>query len=253
MPNQTLEEGQIAKYDRLCQKLRLKPGEHVLEIGSGWGGFSRHAARNYGCRVTTVTISEEQYKYARELFQTNRLADRIDIKLMDYRLAQGKFDKIASIEMLEAVGDKYLETYFNKCHEVLKPDGLLGLQMITCPDSRYDALRNGVDWIQKHIFPGSLLLSLNRVSEVISRTGGMLLHDFTDMGLCYAETLRRWRVSFNEHQAQVRALGFDDRFIRKWNYYLCYCEAAFAMRNISVVQAVYTRPNNPTLMNPIGS
>ena len=168
---------------------------------------------------------------------------------MDYRLVKGRFDKIASIEMLEAVGDAYLETYFAKCAEVLKPDGLLGLQMITCPDSRYDSLRSNVDWIQKHIFPGSLLLSVNRVSEAIGKTGGMLLHDLHDLGLCYAETLKRWCVTFNQHQAQVRRLGFDERFIRKWNYYLCYCEAAFAMRNISVVQAVYTRPNNPALMS----
>ncbi len=246
-PGQSLADAQTAKYDRLCQKLKLIAGEQVLEIGSGWGGFSRHAVKNYGCRVTTITISEEQFKYARQLFEREGLADRIDIKLMDYRLVQGQFDKIASIEMLEAVGDKYLETYFAKCHELLKPEGLLGLQMITCPDSRYDALRSNVDWIQKHIFPGSLLLSINRVSQAASRTGGMCLHDLMDMGLDYAETLRRWRAAFNQDLAQVRQLGFDDRFIRKWNYYFCYCEAAFAMRNISVAQVVYTRPNNPAL------
>jgi cyclopropane-fatty-acyl-phospholipid synthase len=248
-PGQTLEAAQTAKYDRLCQKLRLQPGEHVLEIGSGWGGFALHAAQSCGCRVTTITISEEQFKYARELFTKNGLADRIEIKLMDYRLLTGRFDKIASIEMLEAVGDAYLETYFGKCHELLKRDGLLAVQMITCPDSRYQALRKNVDWIQKHIFPGSLLLSINRVNEVATRTGGMLLHDLMDLGLCYAETLKRWRITFNEHAVRVRQLGFDDHFIRKWNYYLCYCEAAFAMRNISVVQAVYTRPNNAGLMN----
>jgi cyclopropane-fatty-acyl-phospholipid synthase len=250
-PGQSLAVAQIAKYDRLCRQLRLKPGEHVLEIGSGWGGFSCHAVKNYGCRVTTITISEEQFKYAQQLFQREGLADRIEIKLMDYRLLEGQFDKIASIEMLEAVGDAYLETYFAKCAELLKPDGLLGVQMITCPDARYDALRKNVDWIQKHIFPGSLLLSLNRVNGAVSRTGGMMLHDLKDLGLHYAETLKRWRVTFNQNLEPVRKLGFDERFIRKWNYYLCYCEAAFAMRNISVVQAVYTRPNNPNLMNPV--
>ncbi|HSY17012.1 MAG TPA: cyclopropane-fatty-acyl-phospholipid synthase family protein [Candidatus Acidoferrales bacterium] len=244
----TLEEAQVAKYDRLCRQLKLKPGEHVLEIGSGWGGFSRHAAKNYGVRITTVTISEEQFKYARELFQKEGLADRVEIKLQDYRLLEGKFDKIVSIEMLEAVGDEFLETYFAKCHELLEPHGLLALQMITCPDSRHDSLRKNVDWIQKHIFPGSLLLSIHRVNEALRRTGDLFLYDLKDLGLSYAETLKRWRVTFNQNEASVRALKFDTRFVRKWNYYLSYCEAAFAMRNISVVQAVYTRPNNQTTL-----
>jgi cyclopropane-fatty-acyl-phospholipid synthase len=246
----TLEEAQTAKYDRLCRQLKLKPGEHVLEIGSGWGGFSLHAAKNYGVRITTVTISEEQFKFARELFQKENLADKIEIKLMDYRLLTGQFDKIVSIEMLEAVGDAYLETYFAKCNEVLKPGGLLALQMIACPDSRHDSLRKNVDWIQKHIFPGSLLLSIHRVNEALRKTGDLFLHDLKDLGLSYAETLKRWRIALNQNETAVRALNFDTRFLRKWNYYFSYCEAAFAMRNISVVQAVYTRPNNPTLQLP---
>jgi cyclopropane-fatty-acyl-phospholipid synthase len=247
---QTLEQAQTAKYDRLCRQLKLKPGEHVLEIGSGWGGFSLHAAKNYGVRITTVTISEEQYKFARELFQKENLTDKIEIKLMDYRLLAGQFDKIVSIEMLEAVGDAYLETYFAKCHEVLKPGGLLALQMITCPDSRHDSLRKNVDWIQKHIFPGSLLLSIHRVNEALRKTGDLFLHDLIDLGLSYAETLKRWRIALNQNEAAVRAQNFDTRFLRKWNYYFSYCEAAFAMRNITVVQAIYTRPNNPTLQLP---
>ena len=247
LPTQTLEEAQTEKYDRLCRQLKLKSGEHVLEIGSGWGGFSLHAAKNYGVRITTVTISEEQFKYARGLFQREGVSDRVEIKLQDYRLLDGRFDKIVSIEMLEAVGDAYLETYFAKCHELLKPHGLLALQMITCPDSRHDSLRKGVDWIQKHIFPGSLLLSIHRVNEALRATGDLFLYNLEDLGLSYAETLKRWRVAFNQNEPAVRALKFDTRFIRKWNYYLSYCEAAFAMRNISVVQAVYTRPNNQTL------
>jgi cyclopropane-fatty-acyl-phospholipid synthase len=243
----TLEMAQIAKYDRLCRQLKLVPGEHVLEIGGGWGGFSLYAAKNYGVRITTVTISEQQFKYAFDLFQNAGLAGRVEIKLMDYRRLTGQFDKIVSIEMLEAVGDAYLEIYFAKCHEVLKPGGLLALQMITCPDSRYDSLRKNVDWIQKHIFPGSLLLSVHRVNEALRRTGDLFLHDLKDLGLSYAETLRRWRIAFNQNEPAARNLKFDTRFIRKWNYYLSYCEAAFALRNISVVQAVYTRPNNPTL------
>jgi len=249
-PTQTLEAAQIAKYDRLCRQLKLKPEDHVLEIGSGWGGFSLHAAKNYGCKILTVTISAEQFKFARDLFQKEGLAGRVEVKLEDYRNLTGLFDKIVSIEMLEAVGDEYLETYFAKCHELLKPQGLLALQMITCPDSRHESLRKNVDWIQKHIFPGSLLLSIHRVNEALRQTGDLFLHDLKDLGLSYAETLKRWRSTFNQNEAAVRALEFDTRFIRKWNYYLSYCEAAFAMRNISVVQAVYTRPNNPTLANP---
>jgi cyclopropane-fatty-acyl-phospholipid synthase len=249
---QTLEEAQIAKYDALCRKLKLKPTDHVLEIGSGWGGFSCHAAKNYGCRITTVTISEEQFKYASARFQKEGVADRVEIKLMDYRLITGQFDKIASIEMLEAVGHAYHEIYFAKCHELLKRDGLLGLQMITCADARYDSLRKNVDWIQKHIFPGSLLLSVGRVNEALNKTGDLFLHDFLDMGNSYAKTLKLWREKFNQKLEEIRALGFDEKFIRKWNYYFSYCEAAFAMRNISVVQAVYTRPNNPTLQSPKG-
>ncbi|HEY4416101.1 MAG TPA: cyclopropane-fatty-acyl-phospholipid synthase family protein [Verrucomicrobiae bacterium] len=246
----TLEQAQAAKYDRLCRQLKLQPGEHILEIGSGWGGFSRYAATHYGVSITTATISEEQFKYARESFQREGLADRVTIKLIDYRQLTGQFDKIVSIEMIEAVGDQYLETYFAKCHELLKPHGLLALQMITCPDSRHDSLRKNVDWIQKHIFPGSLLLSVHRVNEALRRTGDLSLHDLKDLGLSYAETLKRWRRTFNQNEAVIRTLQFDTRFIRKWNYYLAYCEAAFAMRNISVVQAIYTRPNNPTLQSP---
>jgi cyclopropane-fatty-acyl-phospholipid synthase len=243
-PGQSLEEAQTAKYDALCRKLQLKPGDEVLEIGSGWGGFSIHAAKNYGCRLTTVTISEEQFKLAQNRFQQEGLSDRINIKMLDYRLITGRYDKVASIEMMEALGDRYLETYFAKIHEVLKPDGLVGLQYITVPDSRHDDLRRGVDFIQKHIFPGSLLLSVGRVNQALNRTGDLFLHHLEDMGASYATTLRRWWETFNSKLDQVDAIGFDARFIRKWNYYLQYCEAAFASRNISVVQAIYTRPNN---------
>jgi len=243
-PGQSLEEAQTAKYDRLCRQLKLKPGEHLLEIGSGWGGMALHAVRKYGCRVTTITISEEQFRYARELFAKEGIADRAEVKLMDYRAVTGKYDKIVSIEMLEAVGDAYLETYFAKCHEVLQPHGLLGVQMITCPDGRYDSLRKNVDWIQKHIFPGSLLLSVHRINQALRHTGDLHLHDLKEMGLSYADTLRRWRIAFNGRLPQVHALGFDERFVRKWNYYLSYCEAAFAQRNITVLQTVYTRANN---------
>ncbi len=244
---QSLEEAQRAKYDALCQRLKLKPGDRVLEIGCGWGGFSLHAATNYGCHVTGVTISKEQYMEALKRVRDAGLCDQIDIRLQDYRTIQGQFDKIASIEMLEAVGDKYLETYFAKCDELLAPHGMLAFQVITVPDSEFDDLRKGTDWIQKHIFPGSLLPSIARLNQAINRTGHLYLHSFEDMASGYARTLREWWINFNAKVDDVRRLGFDDRFIRKWNYYLRYCEAAFATRNISVIQACYTKPLNSTL------
>ena len=244
---QSLEGAQLAKYDALCRKLRLQPTDHVLEIGSGWGGFASHAVHTYGCRVTTVTISEAQYTYALDRFEHEGILDRVDIQLADYRTLTGQYDKIASIEMMEAIGDRYLETYFAKINELLKPCGLVGLQYITVPDARHNELKRGVDWIQKHIFPGSLLLSVGRVNQALNRTGDLFLHDLEDLGTSYARTLHAWWEHFNARLGGVRALGFDERFVRKWNYYLQYCEAAFATRNISVVQAVYTRPNNRTL------
>ena len=246
-PDQNLQDAQTAKYDRLCRKLRLNPQDRVLEIGSGWGGFAVHAAKNYGCKVMTITISEEQYRYVSQRIKDEGLGARVRIEFMDYRMVRGKFDKIVSIEMLEAVGEKYLETYFETCHRLLKKDGLLGIQVITCPDSRYDLLRKNVDWIQKHIFPGSLLPSISRLNQALNRTGDLFLHHLEDMGHCYSRTLSEWSKAFNSRIPQVKSLGFDSRFIRKWNYYLSYCEAAFRMRNISVVQAIYTRPNNSTL------
>jgi cyclopropane-fatty-acyl-phospholipid synthase len=243
-PDISLEQAQFEKYDRLCRQLQIKPTDHVLEIGSGWGGFAIHAVKHYGCKVTTITISEEQYKLARSRFEEENLSDRITILLTDYRRMTGQFDKIVSIEMLEAVGHKFLTSYFAQCHALLKKDGLLGLQVITCPDSRYDSLRKNVDWIQKHIFPGSLLPSLGAMSKAIQKTGDLSLVDMKNLGLHYARTLALWRKNFNQNKTQILKLGFDERFIRKWYYYFSYCEAAFFMRNISVVQLVYTRPNN---------
>lgn len=247
-PDQSLAAAQSAKYERLCRELRLKPSDHVLEIGSGWGGFAEHAVKHHGCRITTVTISEEQHKFARERFQREGIADRAEVKLQDYRLLTGKFDRIVSIEMLEAVGDEFLETYFGKVQSLMARDGIFAAQFITCPDSRYHELRRGADWIQKHIFPGSLLLSMNRVGQAVQRTGSMSLHTLHDLGLDYARTLAQWRERFNAQLDTVRGQGFDEHFIRSWNYYLAYCEAAFAWRNISVVQATWTGPNNRTMM-----
>jgi cyclopropane-fatty-acyl-phospholipid synthase len=244
---QTLEDAQYGKYEALCTKLKLSAGDHVLEIGCGWGGFAVHAAKHHGCRVTGVTISEAQAAYARDRIAKAGLQDRIEIRIQDYRHITGTFDKIASIEMLEAVGDKYHHSFFAKCAEVMAPDGLLGVQMITVPDCRYGSLKKGVDWIQRHIFPGSLLLSVGRINEVLLKTGDLFLHDLEDLGADYARTLSTWHENFNSVLERVRELGFDESFIRTWNYYLKYCEAGFATRNISVVQAVYTRPNNKRL------
>ncbi len=247
-PDQSLEAAQTAKYERLCRELRLQPGEHLLEIGSGWGGMASHAARTRGARVTTITLSEAQAAYCRDRFAREGIADRATVQVVDYRHLTGQFDKIVSIEMMEAIGDQYLETYCQTVQRLLKPDGLFAAQFITYPDSRHEELRRGVDWIQKHIFPGSLLLSLNRVNQAMQNTGRLHLHTLHDMGLDYGRTLREWRERFNQGLHEVRHQGFDDRFIRTWNYYLAYCESAFLWRNISVVQATWTAPNNRSLM-----
>ena len=246
-PQLSLEDAQREKNDALCRALRLVPTDHVLEIGTGWGGWSLHAAQTYGCRVTTVTISQQQYDLARSRIAAAGLADRVEVQLRDYRDLTGTYDKVVSIEMMEAIGHRFLPEFTAVLDRVLKPDGLLALQFITCPDSRYDEFRRGVDFIQKHIFPGSLLLSLNRVNDLLARTGGFVLHHVDDLGHDYARTLRLWHDNFRHRTEQIRALGFDDRFMRKWTYYLAYCESAFAMRNISVVHTLHTRANNLSL------
>lgn len=245
--DQSLEAAQVKKVDLLCQKLKLTPEDHLLEIGSGWGFLSIHAAKNYGCRVTTVTLSEEQYRFAKERIAKEGLADKIDIRIQDYRKLDGQFTKLVSVEMLEAVGDAYYETFFKKCQDLLVPNGIMALQVITCPDSRFQAFKKGIDFIQKHIFPGSLLPSIGRMNQAINRTGDMYLHNLEDMGLNYAKTLRLWQKAFEDNLTEVRAQGYSEGFIRKWKFYLSYCAAAFQMRNISVVQMVYTRPNNLTI------
>jgi cyclopropane-fatty-acyl-phospholipid synthase len=243
----TLEEAQWEKNERLCRMLRLTPDDHVLEIGTGWGGWALHAAKAHGCRVTTVTLSRQQADYASRRIAQAGLEGRVSVRHHDFRDIEGTYDKIVSIEMVEALGHRYLPNFCRVVNTSLKRDGLLAMQFITCPDSRYSEFRRGVDFIQKHIFPGSLLLSLNRMNDCMAKEAGMVLHNVEDMGPDYALTLRRWAESFAARTEEVRALGFDERFLRKWNYYLAYCEAAFALRNISVVQTVHTRPNNLSL------
>jgi cyclopropane-fatty-acyl-phospholipid synthase len=240
----SLEQAQYAKYDRLCKQLNLQSTDHVLEIGSGWGGNAIYMAKKYGCRVTTVTISEKQYKLAKEKIKEENLTGKVEVLLKDYRFLTGKFDKIVSIEMLEAVGAQFLDMYFSKCSDLLKRNGILALQVITCPDSRFESLRKGVDWIQKYIFPGSLLPSVAAINKAVNNTTDMTLVDLKDIGLHYATTLVHWREQFEKNISKIKELNFNEQFIRKWNYYFCYCEAAFLMRNINVMQMVYTRPNN---------
>lgn len=239
-----LEKAQYAKYESLCQQVQLKSGDHVLEIGTGWGGFALYAAKKYNCRITSVTISKQQFDYATARIKKEGLENKIEVQLKDYRLIEGTFDKVISIEMIEAVGAKYLKTYFDKIHSLLKPDGVLAIQAIICPDSRFDDLKNNVDFIQKYIFPGSLLPSIAAINKAVNETGDMFMFGLKDLGKSYVKTLAEWKLRFNQNIDKVQQLGFDDQFIRKWNYYFSYCEAAFNMRNINVVQIVYTRPNN---------
>jgi len=249
-PDLTLEEAQRKKWSRLCDKLRIGPHDMVLEIGCGWGGFAIHAAKTYGCRVTAATISEQQFREAAARVDAAGVSDLVEVVFSDYRDLAGRFDKIVSIEMLEAVGDRYVETFFGKVSDLLAPRGLLGLQMILCPDNQYPILRDGVDFIQKHIFPGSLLMSNRRITEAMNATGDLNLLDYEDMTPFYARTLREWRGAFLSALPRIKAQGYDASFIRKWLYYLCYCEAGFGTRHISVAQAVYTRPDNLDLHSP---
>lgn len=242
-----LFEAQQNKYRRICESLSLNEKDHLLEIGCGWGGLAVFAARNYGCRITGITISPSQFDYATRRIRDEGLENQVKILLTDYRDLTGQFDKIASIEMVEALGDKYVETYFKKCAQLLKPDGVMTFQAITSPDSRYELLRSGVDFIQKHIFPGSLLLSTERIIRATSSATDLHMIEFNEFAESYARTLHIWRDNFEAHLGEVRSLGFSEKFIRKWIYYLCYCEAAFDMRQISVAQITITRPNNQFL------
>ncbi len=250
-PDESLETAQIRKYEKLCRRIHLNPADSLLEIGSGWGGFSMHAARTRGCKVTTVTISKQQYEEAARRIQEAGLAERVQILLCDYRDLKGQFDKIASIEMLEAVGDRYVDGYCAQIDRLLRPQGLVGMQAILCPDHQYPVLRDGVDFIQKHIFPGSLLMCNARIGEALRACGHLNLFDYEDMAPHYALTLRRWREVFEDRLDAVRALGFDEAFIRKWRYYLCYCEAAFGTRHITVAQMVFSRPDNLSIPSPV--
>lgn len=237
-----LEQAQTHKMDTICQRLQLKPGDTVMEIGTGWGGLAIHMASKYGCEVTTTTISDAQHEYAQARIEKLGLSDKITLLKQDYRKLTGSFDKLVSIEMIEAVGHEYLNGFFEKCSSLLKRDGLMLIQAITIADQRYDYYRRDVDFIQTYIFPGGCLPSIERMSRSIASHTDLVIHEMHDIGLHYAKTLEHWRERFLEAWPQLSQQGFDEQFKRLWLYYLCYCEGGFLQRAISTVHLVARKP-----------
>jgi len=243
-PEETLEQASKRKLDRICQKLDLRPGQHLLEIGTGWGGLALHAATHFGCKVTTTTISEEQHALASERIAAAGLSERISVLLSDYRDLTGQFDKLVSVEMIEAIGHQYLQAYFGKLGELLKDDGLALIQAITIEDSRYERALKDIDFIKRYIFPGSFIPSVSAMLGALAKTSNMKLVHLEDIGPSYALTLREWRRRFLGKQDEVRALGYPNEFVRMWDYYLAYCEGGFLERSIGDVQMLMAKPRN---------
>lgn len=241
-PNTTLREASIAKFDAACRKLDLQPSDHLLEIGTGWGGLAIHAAQHYGCRVTTTTISKQQYELAKAKVKAAGLEERITLLLDDYRDLQGRYDKLVSIEMIEAVGAQYLDTYLKKCSSLLKPEGAMLLQAITLQDQMYAQALKSVDFIQRFIFPGSFIPSVAAISAALTRVTDLKVFNLQDIGPHYATTLRLWRERFFAQLPAIRRLGYSESFIRLWEYYLCYCEGGFIERQLGTVQLLLTKP-----------
>jgi len=242
-PQATMHEASLAKLDRVCRKLALQPSDHLVEIGSGWGGLAIHAAQHFGCRVTTTTISREQYDLASQRVASSGLGDRITVLCQDYRQLSGTYDKLVSIEMIEAVGHQFFAEYFQHCTRLLRPDGLMLLQGIVMQDQRYPAYIRDVDFIRKYIFPGGCLPSITALMTSITRNSDLRLLQLEDIGPHYARTLRAWQSEFWEQIDRIRTMGFPERFIRMWNYYFCYCEAAFEERCVNTVQMLLARPD----------
>jgi len=238
----TLTEASEVKYDRICRKLGLKAQERVVEIGTGWGGFAVYAARNYGVHVTTSTISDGQYEFAHDRIRAAGLEDRITLLKKDYRELNGQFDKLVSIEMIEAVGHQYLTTFFRACSRLLKDDGMMALQAITIADQKFDRHKRSVDFIKRYIFPGSCIPSITAISNAVAAATDLRLVHLEDITPHYAKTLSEWRRRFFANIEKVRDLGFSEPFIRMWEYYLCYCEGGFAERYIGDVQMLFTKP-----------
>jgi cyclopropane-fatty-acyl-phospholipid synthase len=238
----TLKEASLAKYDRICQKLDLSSKDHVVEIGSGWGGFAIYAAQNYGCRITTTTISPTQHDLAKALIDQAGVAHKVELLLEDYRDLKGKYDKLVSIEMIEAVGHKYFNTFFRSCSKLLQEDGMMLLQAITMTDQVFDRHKRSVDFIKRYIFPGSCIPSIAAMSSSIARVSDLKLFHLEDITPHYARTLRTWRERFFANIDKVRGLGYPETFIRMWDYYLSYCEAGFSERYLGDVQMLLTKP-----------
>jgi cyclopropane-fatty-acyl-phospholipid synthase len=238
----TLAAASRAKFESVCRKLALQPADHLLEIGTGWGGLAIHAAENYGCRVTTTTISREQHAFVRGQVERRGLGDRITVLLEDYRSLKGQYDKLVSVEMIEAVGASYLDTYLAKCATLLRETGAMLLQAITIQDQNYRAQLRSVNFIQRYVFPGSFIPSVNAIAESLCRVTDMKIFHLQDIGPHYARTLALWRKNFFEHLATVRKLGFSEQFIRLWEFYLCSCEGGFAERALGDVQLLLTKP-----------
>lgn len=238
----SLEQAQINKMDRLCQQLELKPTDHVVEIGTGWGAMAIYMAEQYGCQVTTTTISEEQHAYAEQKIKERGLEDKITLLKEDYRNLTGTYDKLVSIEMIEAVGKQFLPSYIKVCESLLRSGGLMAIQAITIADQRYDYYSNNVDFIQKYIFPGGFLPSVTSLTHATTKYSDLVTRDLFDIGLDYAKTLNEWHLRFNRAESEVRSFGYDDRFVRMWRYYLSYCEGGFLARTISAVHMTFQRP-----------
>lgn len=238
----TLESASVEKIDRICRRLNISPGDHVVEIGTGWGSFAIHAAKNYGCKITTTTISKEQYDYAKKKILEAGLENQVELLFEDYRNLTGQYDKLVSIEMIEAVGHHYYDDYFTKCSKLLKPDGQMLLQAITISDQRFESAKKEIDFIKRYIFPGSCIPSVNAISQSVTAKTDLRMTNLYDFGQHYAQTLLDWRNNFNASFDSVRQHGYDDRFSRMWNFYLCYCAGGFQEGVISVAQIHMVKP-----------
>ena len=241
-PGASLEAAQFEKYDRICRRLGLTAEHEVVEIGTGWGGFALHAAQVYGSHVTTTTLSREQHAYALDRIRKADCEDRITLRLDDYRDLRGRFDRLVSIEMIEAVGASFLPGYFRTCSQLLHPTGAMSLQAIVIGDQNYEAAAGHVDFVKEYIFPGGCLPSITRMAECARDETDLRIHHIDDITADYAETLRRWRDKLDAHEDEIRSLGYDDRFLRMWRFYLAYCEAGFEERHISCIQIDFVKP-----------
>jgi cyclopropane-fatty-acyl-phospholipid synthase len=240
----TLSEAQHEKNDRLCRKLGLTPEHHLLEIGTGWGGFAIHAAKHYGCRVTTTTISQAQLKFAEDRVRAAGLESRIEILYKDYRSLEGKYDRLVSIEMIEAVGVKYLDQYFEKCASLLKPDGVMALQSILIQDQFFDQAAKNVDFIQTHIFPGAAIPSVARIMESVKKRTDLKLAHHEEFGPHYARTLQEWAKNLSARRDEITRQGYPEHLYRLWQYYFAYCTGGFLERQIGVAQFLFTKPRH---------